>query len=75
MPVIDVAHQRLLTARALHVAQLLTGKSKYKVLGGGAIIAGSRVAAGLDGFERVKVRSSQIYYGSQVTHLPQALQY
>ncbi|KAH7886018.1 NAD(P)-binding protein [Phlebopus sp. FC_14] len=50
MPVIDLAHQRLLTARSLHEAQKLAGTNKWDVIDWSAMIAGSRVAAGLDPF-------------------------
>jgi hypothetical protein len=55
MPVIDVAHQHLLTARALHTAQKAQGKQTVDVLDWSAIVAGTRVAAGLDGFDSQKV--------------------
>jgi len=51
MPIIDLAHQHLLTARAGHVAQTLLGKAKFKVLDWSALIAGVRVSAGLDGLD------------------------
>jgi len=56
MPTIDVAHQHLLTSRALHSAHKLkgaTGKDsvgEFDVLDWSAIVAASRVAAGLEGF-------------------------
>jgi len=49
MPVIDLAYQHMLTARAGHVSQTLLGKAKYKVLDWSALIAGVRVSAGLPG--------------------------
>jgi len=54
MPVADIAYQRLLTARALHTAQKLQGKQQFETLDWSAIVAGSRVAAGLDGFDSKK---------------------
>jgi hypothetical protein len=55
MPVIDTAHQHMLTARAIHLSQTNLGKSRYKVLDTGALIAASRIAAGLDGLDSRKV--------------------
>jgi len=54
MPVIDTVHQHMLTARAIHLSQTRLGKGKEKVLDTGALIAGSRVAAGLDGLDSGK---------------------
>lgn len=54
MPVVDIAYQHLLTARALHAAQ---GEgATHKVLDWAAMVAGNRVAAGLDGLDSAKVR-------------------
>jgi hypothetical protein len=41
----------MLTARALHTAQERTGTTSFPVLDWSALIAGTRVAAGLDAFE------------------------
>ncbi|KZS96203.1 NAD(P)-binding protein [Sistotremastrum niveocremeum HHB9708] len=46
MPVIDIAHQHLLTARALHQAEEAKGVAKNEILDWSALVAGSRVAAG-----------------------------
>jgi len=54
MPVIDLVHQHMLTARAGHVAQTLLGKAQYKVLDWSALVAGVRIAAGLDGLDSNK---------------------
>jgi 3-hydroxyisobutyrate dehydrogenase-like beta-hydroxyacid dehydrogenase len=51
MPVIDTAYQHLLTARALHAGQVTRGTQQFDTLDWSAIIAGARVAAGLDGFD------------------------
>lgn len=51
MPAIDTAHHNLLTARALHTAQARTGTTSFPVLDWSALIAGTRVAAGLDAFD------------------------
>ncbi|KAK7058515.1 hypothetical protein VNI00_002149 [Paramarasmius palmivorus] len=54
MPAIDIAHQHLITARALHTAQKNEGKKVVDTLDWSGIVAGSRVAAGLDGFDSKK---------------------
>ncbi|KAG6830893.1 hypothetical protein H0H92_014044 [Tricholoma furcatifolium] len=54
MPVIDVAHQHLLTARALHQAKKRGGKVEFETLDWSGIVAGTRVAAGLDGLDSKK---------------------
>ncbi|KII93981.1 hypothetical protein PLICRDRAFT_695048 [Plicaturopsis crispa FD-325 SS-3] len=56
MPTIDNAHQHLLTARALHQSQVRAGTQKYDTLDWSAIVAGTRVAAGLDGLESPNTR-------------------
>ncbi|KAF5368332.1 hypothetical protein D9758_002155 [Tetrapyrgos nigripes] len=57
MPAIDVAHQHLITARAIHTTQKLEGKQSVETLDWSGIIAGSRVAAGLDPFDSKKHQS------------------
>ncbi|KIY52016.1 NAD(P)-binding protein [Fistulina hepatica ATCC 64428] len=59
MPALDIAHQHLITARALHRVATLEGQQSVEVLDWSSIIAGSRVAAGLDGFDSAKVRWEQ----------------
>jgi 3-hydroxyisobutyrate dehydrogenase-like beta-hydroxyacid dehydrogenase len=63
MPVIDVAHQHLITARALHGANKQSNVETFDTLDWSAIIAASRIAAGLDAFDTGKheqlVRESQ----------------
>jgi hypothetical protein len=54
MPVIDTARQHLLTARALHSAEVAQGKQRFDTLDVSAIVAGTRVAAGLDGLDSRK---------------------
>jgi hypothetical protein len=51
MPAIDTAYNSLLTARALHTAQARTGTTSFPVLDWSALIAGTRVAAGLNAFD------------------------
>jgi len=51
MPSIDIAHQHLITARAIHTSQVQAGKETVDVLDWSGIVAGTRVAAGLDPFE------------------------
>jgi hypothetical protein len=55
--VVDNAHSSLLSARAIHQAQVVAGVQQWEVLDESAIIAGSRVAAGLDPFDSGKVRT------------------
>lgn len=55
MPAIDIAHQHLLTARAIHAANKQAGIAIYDTLDWSGIIAGARVAAGLDGLDSQKV--------------------
>lgn len=47
MPVVDIAHQHMLTARAGHISKTLEGTSKYKTLDWSALVSGVRVTAGL----------------------------
>ncbi|KAL0951668.1 hypothetical protein HGRIS_008347 [Hohenbuehelia grisea] len=54
MPNIDVAHQHMITARAIHTAQKAAGKQEYETLDWSGIVAGTRVAAGLDAFDSRK---------------------
>ncbi|KAF4604832.1 hypothetical protein EYR40_003614 [Pleurotus pulmonarius] len=54
MPVIDVAHQHLITARAIHANQVAQGKETFKTLDWSGLVAGPRVAAGLDAFDSQK---------------------
>ncbi|KIO08519.1 hypothetical protein M404DRAFT_23065 [Pisolithus tinctorius Marx 270] len=51
IPTIDVAHQRMITARAIHQRQKQTSSQQWDVLDWSALIAGCRVAAGLDPFD------------------------
>lgn len=52
MPIVDIAHQHMLTARALNAAQ--GENSKFPQLDWSAMAAGTRVAAGLDPFDSSK---------------------
>jgi 3-hydroxyisobutyrate dehydrogenase-like beta-hydroxyacid dehydrogenase len=54
MPAVDIAHQRMITARSIHQAQKLAGTHKWDVIDWSALIAGSRVAAGMDPFDSNK---------------------
>jgi hypothetical protein len=54
MPAIDIAYQHLLTAQALHGAQKLEGTEEHEVMDWSSMVAGPRVAAGLDGFDSKK---------------------
>jgi hypothetical protein len=51
MPLIDIAHQHLLTTRALHETQ---PDKQYDPLDWSALISATRVAAGLDAFDSQK---------------------
>ena len=57
MPAIDVAHQHLITARAIHLKKKNEGEDVVGSLDWSGIVAGTRAGAGLDGFDRNKVRS------------------
>ena len=61
MPVIDLAHQHMLTARALHIKQKSEGTQKFDVLSWSALVAGSRVAAGLNGLNSAEVGFMILY--------------
>ncbi|KAJ7508473.1 NAD-P-binding protein [Mycena galericulata] len=54
MPSIDIAHQHLITARAIHNGNVQAGKETVDVLDWSGIVAGTRVAAGLDPFDSAK---------------------
>lgn len=58
LPAIDNAHHHMLTARALHTAQERTGSTSFPVLDWSALIAGARVAAGLDAFDSAEASHS-----------------
>jgi hypothetical protein len=59
MPVIDIAHQHMLTARAGHTSKKLQGTSKYETLDWSALVSGVRVAAGLAATGSGSVRHRQ----------------
>ncbi|KAG8219605.1 NAD(P)-binding protein [Butyriboletus roseoflavus] len=54
MPAVDIAHQRMITARSIHQEQKLAGTHKWDIIDWSALIAGSRVAAGMDPFDSNK---------------------
>ncbi|TRM65861.1 NAD binding domain of 6-phosphogluconate dehydrogenase-domain-containing protein [Schizophyllum amplum] len=54
LPAIDVAYQHLLTARALHRTAQQAGTTNLDVLDWSGMVAGARVAAGLDAFDSTK---------------------
>jgi len=54
MPTIDVAHQRMVTARAIFEGQKSEGANTWDIIDWSALIGGSRVAAGLDPFDSTK---------------------
>lgn len=51
MPVIDAALSNMLTARAMHTSHQAQGTARFETLDWSALVAGSRVAAGLSGFD------------------------
>lgn len=55
MPVVDTAHQHLLTARALHAQAERAGNATFPILDWSALVAGTRAAAGLDALDSNKV--------------------
>lgn len=57
----DTAHQHLLTARAIHAAKSLRGEEVYQTLDRSSLVAGTRVAAGLDPFDSARVRSDSTH--------------
>jgi len=54
LPTIDIAHQHLITARALHTSPEYASKSPHDVLDWSGLAAGARVAAGLPAFNTHK---------------------
>lgn len=58
MPVVDTAHQHLLTARALHLERTRAGDSTFPVLDWSALVSGTRAAAGLDALDSSKASIS-----------------
>ncbi|KAH9854276.1 NAD-P-binding protein [Lenzites betulinus] len=54
MPALDAAHQHMLTARAIYANQARRGHTHFEVLDWSSLVAGTRVAAGLDGFDSSK---------------------
>jgi len=51
MPAVDIAHQRMITARSIHQEQKQAGAHKWEVIDWSAMIAGSRVATGMNPFD------------------------
>lgn len=60
MPIIDIVHQQMITAKALHNANKQANVPTHDVLDMTAIIAASRIAAGLDAFDSKKHGTSQV---------------
>ncbi|KAK0465458.1 NAD-P-binding protein [Desarmillaria tabescens] len=54
MPLADIAYQHLITARAIHDTLKAEGKEVFDPLDWSAIVASTRVAAGLDAFDSSK---------------------
>ena len=64
----------MLTARALYANQVRTGEAQFDILDWSSLIAGTRVAAGLDGFDSSKVGGMTHVYQSPVNVLLAATQ-
>jgi hypothetical protein len=56
MPCIDIAHQHLITARAVHKSKVQSGKETVDVFDWSSLVTGARAAAGLDVFASARVR-------------------
>ncbi|KAG1749750.1 NAD(P)-binding protein [Suillus paluster] len=54
MPAIDNAHRSMISARAMHQAQMVSATQQWDILDWSAMIASSRVAAGLNAFDSRK---------------------
>ncbi|KAG1757840.1 NAD(P)-binding protein [Suillus lakei] len=54
MPAVDNTHRGLISARAMHQAQMVAGTQQWDILDWSALIASSRVAAGLNPFDSKK---------------------
>ena len=63
MPVVDIAHQHMLTARAGHISNTLQGTAVYETLDWSALVSGVRVTAGLEatGSGSVRHRTPQFF--------------
>jgi len=55
--VVDNAHRSLISARAMHQAQMAAGTQQWDILDGSAMITSSRVMAGLNPFNSNKVHA------------------
>ncbi|KAG2057079.1 NAD(P)-binding protein [Suillus hirtellus] len=54
MPAVSNAHRSMITTRAIHQAQVVSGTQQWDIIDESALIASSRVAAGLDPFNSKK---------------------
>lgn len=54
MPAISNAHRSMITTRAIHQAQVVAGTQQWDIIDESALIASSRVAAGLNPFDSKK---------------------
>ncbi|KAG1766407.1 NAD(P)-binding protein [Suillus occidentalis] len=57
MPAVSNAHRSMITTRAIHQAQVVAGTQQWDIIDESALIASSRVAAGLNPFDSKKVRA------------------
>ncbi|KAM5535897.1 hypothetical protein V8D89_006493 [Ganoderma adspersum] len=60
MPALDAAHQHMLTARALYANQVRLGQAQFDILDWSSLVAGTRVAAGLDAFDSSKQHNKPV---------------
>lgn len=54
MPAVSNAHRSMITTRAIHQAQVVAGTQQWDIIDESALIASSRVAAGLNPFDSKK---------------------
>ncbi|KAG1784220.1 NAD(P)-binding protein [Suillus placidus] len=54
MPAVSNAHRSMITTRAIHQAQVVSGTQQWDIIDESALIASSRVAAGLNPFDSKK---------------------
>ncbi|KAF9515880.1 hypothetical protein BS47DRAFT_1341483 [Hydnum rufescens UP504] len=54
VPTVDIAHQHLVTARALETSALSPSKPPFEILDWSALVSALRIAAGLPGFDSAK---------------------
>lgn len=75
MPAIDSAFHHLLSARALDTRLKNEGVSTLEAVDWSSLVAGTRVAAGLDGFDKKKVIRTYLSQGVYSSLLHQGLEH